>query len=346
MNDFRQRLARVLDAQFDPKWGAPYWLERAPTLGFDPRKDIKDLADLPRFGPMPVEELAKRPVTQFIPKRFHDVLHDFITAETGGTTGPPKRTAFRRDEFEDAFVAPFLQAATLMNFPKNVHWLFIGPSGPHVIGKAARACATAMGSIDPFMVDFDPRWARRLPPDSMARTRYVEHVLDQTLAILETQEIGVIFATPPILTSLAEGLEASIRATITGIHVGGMPANPSFWKQLTTQWFPNAVALSGYGNSLAGMCPQLHANAEAPPEYFPYGPRLTLQVQSPGDAGRGQVFFHRLDESGFLPNVYERDEAAVAPPPQIAKGTPFQSPGLQDPRPPSKATEAQAPGLY
>lgn len=139
------RLVEVVDLHFDPRWGAPYWLERAKTLGFDPRVAVRCIEDLARFGPMPTEELARRPVENFLPRKHHARLHECISSETGGTTGPPKRTLFLREEFDAAFVAPFLAAAALIGFPRNVHWLFIGPSGPHVIGKAARACATAMG---------------------------------------------------------------------------------------------------------------------------------------------------------------------------------------------------------
>ena len=41
---------------------------------------------------------------------------------------------------------PFVAAAARVHFPRELNWLFIGPSGPHIIGKAARACASAMGS--------------------------------------------------------------------------------------------------------------------------------------------------------------------------------------------------------
>lgn len=338
------RVAEIVDLHFDPRWGAPYWLERASMLGFDPRADLRCIEDLVRFGPMPIEELSRRPVEDFLPRKHHLRLHECITSETGGTTGPPKRTLFLREEFEGAFVTPFLAAAGPIGFPRNVHWLFIGPSGPHVIGKAARACATAMGSVDPFTVDFDPRWVRRLSPESLARSRYLEHVLTQAEDVLRTQNIGVLFATPPVLSALAQRLDQSIRDAITGIHLGGMAADAGFWKRLTTEWFPNAVGMSGYGNSLAGMCPQVAWTPERPPEYFPHGARLLLRIAAADAAGRGRVVFHRLDESAFLPNVIERDEAATATLEAAPDG--FQSRGVRDPRPPGGAVEARQPGLY
>ena len=345
MNAVEERLAAVLAAHFDPRWGSRFWLERAAGLGFDPRRELRGIADLARLGPTPLEELATRPVEHFLPRRFHDVLHECVTAETGGTTGPPRRTLFLREEFDAAFVTPFVRAAELVGFPRRAHWLFVGPSGPHVIGKAARACAAALGSLDPFGVDFDPRWARRLPFDSLARRRYLEHVLAQADAVLASQEIGVLFATPPVLTALGERLAPGRRASIRGIHLGGMAAAPGFWKELGER-FPNATVLGGYGNSLAGVCPQVAPDPDAPPEYFPCGARLVLEVEAPAGSRRGRVRFHRLDLSCLLPNVLERDVAEGVAPPPHARAAGFTLPGLRDPRPPEDAAEARSPGLY
>jgi hypothetical protein len=339
-------LCELLALHFDPRWGAPWWLERAWALGFDPRAEVRTLADLARFGAMPLAELARRPVQEFIPRRFHDRLAEFVTSETGGTTGPPRRTAFRRDEFDAAFVAPFVRAARRTGFPAGESWLFVGPSGPHAIGKAARACAEALGSIDPFAVDFDPRWARRLPPDSLARRRYVAHVVEQAREVIATQEIGVIFATPPILEALGASVERARRERVTGIHLGGMAVAGDFLARLAGEWFPNARVLSGYGNSLAGVCPQLALAGGGPLEYFPHGTRLALDVVESGADGRGQVRFHRLDESCFLPNVLERDEAESVAPPADAAADGFVGPGLREPRPPESRTELRDAALY
>jgi hypothetical protein len=345
VNAVEERLARVLDVHFDPRWGSAFWLERAGALGFDPRREIRSVGDLARLGPAPLEALSVRPLEDFVPRHLHDTLHALVTAETGGTTGPPRRTAFLREEFEEAFVTPFLRAADLVGFPRGAHWLFLGPSGPHPIGKAARACALAMGSVDPFAVDFDPRWARRLPQGSLARRRYLEHVLEQAEAVLASQRIGVLFATPPVLTALGERMEPGRRAEIVGVHLGGMAAAPGFAKELAGR-FPNATVLGGYGNSLAGMCPEVTLAPGSPPEYFPCGARLVLEVVRDPESPRGRVRFHRLDESGFLPNVLERDEAELVAPPARTRQAGFTLPGLRDPRPPEAAAEARNPGLY
>jgi len=344
------RLARVLDEHFDPRWGSSWWLERAAELGFDPRREIRTVADLARLPSAPREALALLPVEHFVPRRHHERRSDWIVSETGGTTGAPARTVFLSDEFHDAFVAPFVAAAARMGFPRERSWLYLGPSGPHVIGKAARACARALGAMDPFAVDLDPRWVRRLPAGSLARRRYTAHVVEQAEAILASQDVGVLFATPPLVAALGERLPRALREAIAGLHLGGRAAEPGFWAQVRDAWFPGAVVLGGYGNSLAGVCPQIAPTGPDGPEYFPHGDRLVLEVVVPGagDTHSGHVRFHRLDPGALLPNMRERDvaERAVCP---IAGTDGFARDGVRDPRPAATSTDAPTPeteGLY
>lgn len=346
MSDYTEHLREILDIHFDPAWGAPYWLDAERSLPFDPRRDIVSVEDLNQFPAFPLEELARRPVTDFIPRRYHDRLCGFVTAETGGATGAPKCTAYHPDDFQAAFVTPFVEAASLLNFPRDVHWLFIGPSGPHVIGKAARYCAAALGSIDPFSVDFDPRWVRKLPAGSLGRARYLEHVLEQALRVAATQDIGVLFSTPPVLEALRQRMPRSQREGITGIHLGGMAPEPGFWGRLA-EAFPHAVTLSGYGNSLAGVCPEVEARQGEMPVYVAHGPRLILSIASGSGEPRGPVCFHRLDRSCFLPRAVEGDEAE--PIPVVSTGVVaagFNATGIRDPRPASVHVATRSEGLY
>lgn len=342
--DIERRLDSVVQTHFDPKWGSPFWTQRAKKWGKDPRTEVNSLADIGLLGTVPREALANSPIRDFIPKQFHDDLTKFITAETGGAAGPPARTAYSQEEFHEAFVTPFLSAAAHVHFPRDEQWLYIGPSGPHIIGKAARACAVAMGSIDPFSVDFDPRWIQKLVAGSMAHNRYVDHVLAQAEATVDSQDIGVLFATPPVLTTLGQRLSASCRERIRGIHLGGMAASDDFWAHLTSDWFPNAVALSGYGNSLAGMCPQLELLEGRKPVYYAHGDRLVLQIHKPDETGRGAVMFHRLDRSCLLPNMVERDFATAHTLETPMKG--FQMAGILAPDSTLSSTPKQAGALY
>jgi hypothetical protein len=215
-----------------------------------------------------------------------------------------------------------------------------------VIGKAARYCAAALGSIDPFSVDFDPRWVRKLPQGSLGRTRYLDHVLEQALRVVTVQDIGVLFSTPPVLEALGQRMATEQRERIVGIHLGGMAPEPGFWERLS-QSFPNAMTLSGYGNSLAGVCPEVAPRVGEEPVYVAHGPRLLLDVKVRPDTSRGPVCFHRLDYACFLPHVVEGDEAERSGPVSTAAvSAGFHPRGIRDPRPAACHVETRREGLY
>lgn len=344
------RLKHVLSVHFDADAGTPYWLDRARELGIDPRREVASLADLSLLGPMDEEALAQRRIEDMVPRCVLERRGDLIVAETGGTLGMPKFAVHRVDEFESAFIDPFLVAAERVGFPRGENWLFVGPTGPHIIGKAARRCATASGSPDVFAVDFDPRWAKKLPEDSFARKRYLRHIEEQALRILSTQRIGVLFSTPPVLSSMCSQMTEEQRLRIRGVHFGGMAVTAELRSQLAAL-LPNAVMLSGYGNTLFGMMPELAYSPDRGIDYYPLGVRLVvLVVEELGKpvphGGRGQIVAHRLDETQFIPNMVERDTAIRIEPRTDAAADGFVLDGIRDPQPIVAERVRPSLGLY
>lgn len=352
-------LRRILQIHFDPEDGAPYWLERQEELGFDVRATVRTPEDLLRLGPMREEDLATRPLTDFLPRPVLRRRDRWVVAETGGTLGRPKTTLWLEDELRRAFVEPFTAVARAHGFPEGVPWLFAGPTGPHVIGRAARENARALGAPDPFMVDFDPRWAKKLPAGSLAARRYLRHVVDQALAVLTVQEVSVLFTTPTVLAALAEELPLGKRAAIRGIFYGGQPLDREGYDRLRSA-FPRAVHLAGYGNSLVGLALQLAPSEDGRFRYWFPGRRVLVRVVERGDGtmpdalrlhrevepgATGQVVLSRLDPSFLLVNLFERDEAERLPLPAGPTPFPIHNPGLGDPRPLTTMRPVAA-GLY
>ncbi len=316
-----KQLAKILELHLDPQGGSPYWLRKQDELGFSIRQRIQSIADLYELGPFDLSVLAQYPVEDFIPRKLLG-SRTLITGETGGATGHPKTTAYFKDEFVEAFIQPFMRTSDWLNNPKQGHWLWLGPSGPHIIGKAAQYIAKMTTHSDGFSVDFDPRWYRTLKPESIARQRYMEHLIHQAQAIIKQQMICFLFSTPVVLLVLAERMSELQKQAIVFIYLGGMPVTIEAMNLLGEQ-FPQAQFLSGYGNTLFGVSHELSAHRPdgKVPCYFPSSQRLILQLirqdQSLSDADRlkhpveygetGQVLMHRLDESCFLANVIERD---------------------------------------
>lgn len=345
-----ERLRRVVNVHFDPNLGTPYWLDRQAALGLDLRRALRDLDSLAILGTMTPSDLTGRPLRDFVPRRFHDRLSGFIVGQTGGTTGVDVWTTYRPDEFAEAFVTPFALAAEHVGFPRAERWLYVGPSGPHIIGKVVRALSGCLGGHDPFSVDFDARWAKKLPDGSYARERYLAHVIEQAMRVIEIQDVGVLFTTPAVLAPLADAMSPDQRRRIRGIHYGGMEISAETLADFQTRRFPNAVHLSGYGNTLFGCCLELDISAGRTPEYFPFGSRLIIETvdrhaQVARDGEVGTVRFTRLDESFLIVRMLERDVGVAAAVPRDAP-IGFLRDGVRAPHSPLSPAPHTGGGLY
>src|SRR5690349_20222042 len=78
----------IVEWHFNPDTGTPFWLEKAKSYKFDPRKDVKGFDDLKKFGLFEDEWLRGGPVRRWVPKAL--AKKPIYVFETGGTTGIPK----------------------------------------------------------------------------------------------------------------------------------------------------------------------------------------------------------------------------------------------------------------
>ena len=358
--DREERLRELLALHFHPQHGSDYWLRRQERLGWDVCDRVRTFDDLWLLGPTPLSDLRCSPLRSFIPRTFHRQAPRFFIGETAGTSGAPLTTAYREDEFQAAFIEPFLRVAAATGFPQGESWLWVGPSGPHIIGKVVRELALQTGSMDPFSVDFDPRWAKKLAEGSLARRRYLDHVTGQALEVLRREEVGILFITPPALAALTERLSDREREAIHGIHYGGMSLTAETVNEFRTA-YPNAVHLAGYGNTLFGVVMEMADAPRRSIDYFPLAERIQFHLVEwcgeeesseawpPRVVERGQigrVLFHRLDESCLLVGIVERDEAERLAPSEEARNLGGIADGLRNPRPPTPLVGRLQLGLY
>jgi hypothetical protein len=316
-----RHLKDTLQWHFSPETGSPFWLERAKSLGFDPLSDIGEFADLRRF-PDVSDELRTIPVDLLRPAG--SAGDPFEVYESGGTVGAPKRVVEHRSRQEGVdWVETVLPA-----FGGGGHWLHIGPTGPHIVGRSVRRLAHLRRSIF-FTVDFDPRWVKLLIRTDRRplADEYVQHVLDQVETIAESQDIRVLFITPPVLEALCgrTRLYHMLADRVTGIIWSGTSISGTSLRLLQTEFFPNAEVRGIYGNSLMGIAPQ---RPPEPDDTYPcvfqtFQPRSVVEVVDPetrervAPGERGRVLVHLLTKDLFLPNVIERDSAV-----RIAAGRP------------------------
>jgi phenylacetate-coenzyme A ligase PaaK-like adenylate-forming protein len=310
---------------FDPETGTPFWLERAKTLGFDPRKEVHGFADLKKFGLFEDEWLRGGPVRRWVPKALQN--KPIYVFETGGTTGIPKT----RINIEDFRTDYELFSGTLPDeyFPKGANWLMLGPSGPRRLRLAVEHLCQYRGGIC-FSVDLDPRWVIKLIKKGWMEhlNAYKEHVIDQALTALDAgHDIKCLFTTPKLLESFAVALEKrgqTIRsAGITGVFSGGTEFTPQFTRFAVEELLDGAYMTPTYGNTLMGLA----ASKPVGPDdgfkisYYAPQPRAVIEVvdfDNPDqvvDYGKdGRVLLTTLTKEFFMPRFPERDEGVREPP--------------------------------
>jgi phenylacetate-coenzyme A ligase PaaK-like adenylate-forming protein len=303
---------------FSPETGSPFWLAQARNLDFDPINDVRGFADLTRF-PNLANALRKVRAEDLIPRGYQPRPEVVGVYDSGGTTGAPKRVVLLR-EWVDQLVAWSSAQLDGHGVPQNVNWLMVIPSGPHMVGETFIRQVAYRGGI-PFTVDMDPRWVKRLiaearPAEAAA---YTEHLVDQLSHPLESQDIGVLMLTPPVLERLArrDDLVALVRKKVKAIMWVGTHMDPDTRHIYRTEVFPETILYSGFGNTmmLGHTSERPGLTDDDPCVYDPFSPYMTFGVIDPAtgrpvDYGeRGQVVMHHVSKGLLMPNNLERDHA-------------------------------------
>jgi phenylacetate-coenzyme A ligase PaaK-like adenylate-forming protein len=310
----------IIQWHFNPETGAPFWIEKAKDLGFDPRKEVNCFADLKKFGHFEDEWLRGGPVRRWVPKALQN--KPIYVFETGGTTGIPKSRVVV-DDFRIDYEL-FSQSLPDKYFPKGSNWLMLGPSGPRRLRLAVEHLCQHRGGVC-FCLDLDPRWVVKLIKKGWMEhlKAYQEHVIDQAMTILSANhEIKCMFTTPKLLDALAGRLEKEgtsvAKCGITGVFCGGTEMT-SQWIRFAIEEFlgPEVYIAPTYGNTLMGLAASEMPTAKDEYKicYYAPEPRAVAEVvefdnyDKVVDYGQeGRVMLTTLTKEFFVPRFMERDE--------------------------------------
>jgi phenylacetate-coenzyme A ligase PaaK-like adenylate-forming protein len=307
----------AMEWHFSPETGSPFWLARAASLDFDPRTDVKSHDDLALF-PNVVNELRDVPVEDLIPRGYGNRPPIVGAYESGGTTGAPKRVVILRDWWEQMLAAVHTRLDAL-EFPRDVNWLAISPSGPHVIGDTMAQLARDRGGVA-FFVDLDPRWVKRLMANGRNEEAgaYMAHLFEQARFLLRTQQVGVLMLTGPMLERLGqhEDLVELVNEKVSAVLWGGATIDPDTRDLLRTDVFPGVKIVGGLGSTMIGGAACLERPGVTDMCVFdPLSPAVSFSVVDPATrrpvayGERGQVVMNHVSRSMLLPNNLERDLA-------------------------------------
>lgn len=322
--DAQELIEAAMQWHFSPETGSPYWLERAKTLDFDPRRDVHTFADLKLF-PNIVNELRDVPAHDLIPRGYKSFDDLYGVFESGGTTGTPKRVVCMVDWMERWLVHSQHQLDA-RGCPRNVDWLALMPNGPHIFGAALWEGARRSGGIL-FTVDMDPRWVKKCIAEGRMEdaARYADHLVKQAGFLLETQDIGVMITTPPLLERLSQHdhLVKLINDKVQFIQWGGAHMDADTRHLFRTEVFPGIQMQGGYGSTmiLGGALERIDVTEDDPCIFDPFAPYISFSVVNPETGEnvaygeRGQVVMNHVSKGMLLPNNLERDTAVRIQPP-------------------------------
>jgi len=314
-----QHVRECVEWHFNPETGCEYWLNKAKTLGFDPRQEVKCFDDIKKFPLFEDDDLRGGPVTRWVPKGLQG--KPMYVFETGGTTGIPKSRVVCEDHWID--YENFSETLPDEHFPKGANWLMLGPSGPRRLRLAVEHLCQHRGGIC-FCVDLDPRWVVKLLKKGKVQEAndYAEHVIDQALTILGAgHNIQCAFMTPKLLEKLAMKLldkGSSIRqAGIKGIFCGGTELNQQWYRFCHEELLDGAYIAPTYGNTLMGLaCGKPFDPADNYKiTYYAPQPRAVVEIVDFKDYNKvvgygetGRVKLYTFTKELFIPGFMERDE--------------------------------------
>lgn len=338
----------IIHWHFSPETGCPFWIDWAAKAGWDPRKEIRNFADIiQRFPHFKDEWLRDLQPDVWVPAQFKGKPYNIF--ETGGTTGMPKQRIGWNDYKVD--YEEFSTKVSDTHFPRGGAWLMMGPTGPRRLRLAIEHLANFRGSPC-YFIDLDPRWVKKLIAEKkydQARA-YMDHVVDQAATLLKHRKVSGLFTTPKLLEALAEKVDL-FAAGIRGVFCGGTTMTPQYVRFIVEEVLENRIGFyPTYGNTLMGLA----ASVPLEPEdqfsitYYAPQPRAVLRVVKPERTGEltdynqwGRVELTTLTRELFLPRFLERDEAI-----RRAPRAPYAWDGVGDVRPFGAMEKQIVEGVY
>jgi phenylacetate-coenzyme A ligase PaaK-like adenylate-forming protein len=306
---------------FGEDTGSPFWLRTARTLDFDPLTDVKTFADLRRF-PNLVNELRGVAVEDLIPRGYGSAPPVPQIFESGGTTGAPKRTVQMPD-----WIAQVVRWQTedfaAGGFVPGRGFLCLMPSGPHGVGYFSRLVAERLGAIF-HAIDIDPRWVKKVAARNAGGevAAYVDHVVEQAVFVLQTQDVANLHTTPPLIEAIArddrvvDWVNEKIRyLLLSGAHVDADTLD------LLREIFPETTITMAFGSTMVLSQAVTRITDGDSFVFDPRTPYVVFWVVDPETGERvsygqrGQVVMNHISKGMFIPNNLERDLAIRMPGP-------------------------------
>ncbi|MGZ4516296.1 MAG: phenazine antibiotic biosynthesis protein, partial [Mycobacterium sp.] len=202
-------------------------------------------------------------------------------------------------------------------------FLCLMPSGPHGVGYFSRLVSERLGAVF-HAIDIDPRWVKKIAARDAASevAAYGEHVVEQAVFVLRTQNVANLHTTPPLLEAMARDdrvvdlMNDKIRyLLLSGAHVDCDTLD------LLRGIFPATTITMAFGSTMV-LSQAVTRTVDGDAFVFdPRTPYVVFWVTDPDTGERvpygqtGQVVMNHISKGMFIPNNLERDLAVRMPGP-------------------------------
>lgn len=364
-------LTECVNIAIGEETGSPYLIKLAKEKGIN-KGDINDWVDLAeKLGPTDPNIFREFPVNYTTTKWAHEFYAktpgaELQVAETGGTTGLPKKNILlantTRIDFDDmdyfdletdtfnVLVKLALDNLKDFGIPLDLTYLATVPSGPHTIGKWTLKSFERDIAKSVFMIDLDPRFVKiAMMTDPKIGGLYMKHMQDQVQNLVKQEFpfIQGLFITGvliekmfPLLQNLRE------KGNLQAILHGGTPLSNETLKVLTEDM---GLPVCGfYGQSLFGTAFQSPDFEGYHIDYYPH-PRMNMfVVNDPSDittrvnyGEQGTVVSQRISPETVIPALVQTGDLANLIKP---KGKFDYCDGVRDPH--RDLSQGQQMGVY
>ncbi|MHA1223826.1 MAG: hypothetical protein ACTSSG_07210 [Candidatus Heimdallarchaeaceae archaeon] len=339
--DQKDFLVECVDIAISEELGSPYMIKLAQEKGVK-KGDVQDWVDLAeKLGPTNPSVFRDHSVnytTTKWAKQWYSKTPgaEMQVAETGGTTGAPKknillanttRIDFEEMDYFDLNTDTFnvLTKLAIDNFkdfgiPRDLTYLSTVPTGPHTIGKWTVKSFERDFAQSIFLIDMDPRFvkvAAIVEPKLMGM--YLQHMQDQVERLVKQEfpfitgmfTTGVLIEKMfPLIQNLKE------RGNLQAIVHGGTPLNSETLKILREDL--KLPVLGFYGQSLFGTAFESPDHEGYNIDYFPH-PRMNMFIISDENdistrvnyGEQGTVVSQRISPETVIPALVQNGDIAT-----------------------------------
>ncbi|MCE7749208.1 MAG: hypothetical protein GPJ51_12495 [Candidatus Heimdallarchaeota archaeon] len=338
--DQKDFLVECVDIAISEELGSPYLIELSKERNVK-KGDIQSWQDLAtHLGPTPPDIFREKSVNYTTTKWAHEYYAktpgcELQVAETGGTTGPPKknillanttRQDFKEMDYFDMNTDTFnvLVKMCLSQFedfgiPLHLTYLATVPTGPHTIGKWTIKSFERDFAKSLFMIDMDPRWVKKaamIDPKMMGM--YLAHMQEQTEALVKQEFpfIEGLFTTGVLIEKSFPMIQALRgKGNLKAIVHGGTPLNNETLKVLKEDM---GLPVCGfYGQSLFGTAFESPDHEGFNIDYYPH-PRMNMFVVSDENdistrvnyGEEGTVVSQRISPETVIPALVQNGDIA------------------------------------